>query len=385
MGELLSFSQFINEWRFTDHYSHRTLLDGDHSQQSRVRAFDPDRYPYGWHCSGLLLLDAAGRVTEERIDVRRFFNLIRGQFPNEAEQNFADFEDFEQKFKSAIETRLETMTRGVRARETQFGNAEHVFACLGKIAFVLGENRYSPEFINYRLGDDGTLIRMGRGEAIWVAVKNNYGITFIFKPQASEAQNFIEHLQNIDNRLVNPKYSEMSAEEYLSLPEVRLVHVSGRNFSNELTVPACFIQNREEQAAGPAEGRAVSHEIVFRKDRTWVKLSDGSEGIVQYDALPTDLKKRFDAKLGISYSLRVPLFDNQGQPRLTRQNTQLFMLKKDLVIKQGDVINLRKSGAPRENLTAECTPETNYYRFRVTSTKLDEGQLYLKGQIIGCV
>jgi hypothetical protein len=153
-----NFSEFLNEWKFTGHWKdERVNLT---SEESRIAPLS-EKHPYGWSCRRLIKLSDSGNNTKESISLDKFLNLTE-----------SDLVTFQQKLSKTLSLYLNSK----KLENTSYEIDSHRAVDLKKVAFQVGEEFWSPEFINKDAKG-----RTHTSNYITAMVKDNEGATIMYR------------------------------------------------------------------------------------------------------------------------------------------------------------------------------------------------------------
>lgn len=227
----------LNELRYGDHWLARTSLN---KKDSRVVGFSPTALS-GWECNNVVELNDS-RKSKTKILIHEFLEL------SQISKN-----DFDDKIKIA----LNELTNSRVLEKIKYKN--HVFFCLGKIAFEHNNKLYSPYL---EVKDEKNNKVYEGGTEIWGVAKHDTAITLLYyeNPSIEKLQDkaYNDPIRNISTERFPIKGEEIIKKQEYCKEYLRIDYPLGRNFivtipqvsnwKSEISIQIIDAYNKEEHS-----------------------------------------------------------------------------------------------------------------------------------------
>jgi hypothetical protein len=202
MNKIKNYEEFLYEWKMFKHWKERAELSSPISRTIHVSDYARD----GWECNEFIQVsEDAKPVGGKKLDMKGF--LMKSKME-------------EKEFIDKLQQSLQALAFCERAQSYNFPEGTHRYVRMGRIAFQVGEEFFSPVLTT----------TYGSGDIVWADIKDNVGATILYLPYNYERDDlfrkaFQHKLKGMEN-LPNEKYKmyfkieELFPESYMTvIPE----------------------------------------------------------------------------------------------------------------------------------------------------------------------
>jgi hypothetical protein len=280
-------SWVLNEWVLRKHWD---IERGSKTHNLSRIVPRSSAHADGWECKDFLEINSEGKSLGKKISYKEF-----------REKSGLSREELVEK----ISESLYIFLHGRKITTTKYPDDElHRYVYLGKVAFKVGNQFFSPLFITY----DGVDPREA-SEGIWGDVKDNLGYTFMYLSPHSTVIDFKKFLKNDDNRL--EKYRHLSIEDYMQ-SRVKTTDLVNKNYTVFIPDTPDWVEIVKKQSdTGRSFWEEGKREEISPEQRAWNSLFRESQAVFDkgttiyrdgkfyelsyFEPTPDDLLRKFQA------------------------------------------------------------------------------------------